>query len=116
MTPSVDHFGCGPFGEGQHRCAARHRLDHHHAERLVPPDGEQEGRRPGQELELAFVGDLAEVDGVGSEQGLDLLGEVLASPTLADLGGHEDPDAGPRATGWPGEHPLSSAIRPRNST
>jgi hypothetical protein len=70
-------------------------LDHHHAERLVPADGEQEGRSAGQELELALVGDLAKVDGVRTEQWLHLVGEVLHLPGFAHLGRHQDPEAGP---------------------
>ena len=38
--------------------------------------------------------DLPEVDGVGTEEGLDLLGEVLHLERLAHLGRHQHPDAG----------------------
>ena len=48
----------------------------------------------GEELELALVGDLAEVDGIGSEEGLHLLGEVAHLPGLAHLCRQQDPEAG----------------------
>ena len=89
----IDDLGGSPFGKGQHRCATGHGLDHHHAERLVPTDRETERRRPGQQFELALVGHLAEVPGIGPEQGLHLLGEVVHLPRLPHLGGQEYADA-----------------------
>src|SRR5258708_6371532 len=48
----VDDFRNGTMADGKDWCAARHRLDHHQAERLRPIDGEQE--RPASSLmELA---------------------------------------------------------------
>ena len=43
-----------PFG-GDNRCAARHRLDHHEAERLGPAGGEHHRTRPTEDLDLQIV-------------------------------------------------------------
>ena len=45
---------------GDHGRAARHRLDHHQAERLRPIDREQQGTRPPEKRRLVLLADLAE--------------------------------------------------------
>src|SRR5882757_4479959 len=57
--PLVDDFRNGTMTESKDGSAARHRLDHHQAERLGPVDREQERQRIAQELGLAALIDLA---------------------------------------------------------
>ncbi len=77
----VDHLGGRPLGEGQDRRAAGQGLDHDHAERLVPPDGEQERRGAGQQLQLALVGHLAQVVGIVARGAAPPARGSSASPT-----------------------------------
>ena len=48
----VDHLGDGAVTGGDHRRAARHRLDHHEAERLLPLDREERRPRVLEQLDL----------------------------------------------------------------
>ena len=95
VVPSVTTSGAAPSGK------ASTGVPQAMASIMTMPKGSfhRMGKRradgPGQQLELALVGHLAQVDGVGAEQGLHLLGEVLHLPRLAHLGGHQDPHAGP---------------------
>ena len=60
------------FAEGQHRRAARHRLDHDETERLRPVDREQQGERLAEKFALGGLVDLADEFNAGAvEQRLD---------------------------------------------
>jgi hypothetical protein len=56
----VDDFRNRTPAECKDTCAARHRLDHHQAERLRPIDREQKRQRLAQEFRLAALIDLAD--------------------------------------------------------
>ena len=66
-----------PWRKASDRCAARHCLDHHHAERLRPIDREQERLRLAQEFGLAALIDLAdELDPRIAQQRCDPFAEI----------------------------------------
>jgi hypothetical protein len=52
--PSVDHFRDGAGAIGEHRSAARHRLDHDEAKRFRPADRKQQGNGLAQKWSLSF--------------------------------------------------------------
>ena len=85
----LDHLGDRAVTRGDHRRPARHRLDHHQAERLLPLDREERRPRVLEQLDLLPVVDLAEeLDPVRrTEVRLDELGEVLDLLRLAALPG-----------------------------
>src|SRR3984893_4557054 len=73
----VDDFRNGTLAESKDRCAARHCLDHHQAERLRPIDREQKCMRLAQEFGLAAFIDLAdELDPRIAQQRYDRFAEV----------------------------------------
>jgi len=79
--------GTEPQGPRDHRRAARHRLDHHEAERLRPVDGEQQRAGAAEEGGLADVLDLPdEFDERIVEERRDDALDVLAI-VCVDLGG-----------------------------
>src|SRR5882757_11529085 len=98
----VDGFGCGNLAVddetgqamlddlryrataiGNHRRAARHRLDHHQAERLGPVDRHEQRPRPAQEFGLVRIADLADVlDARKSQQRTNLPLEIVAVDTV----------------------------------
>src|SRR5690242_10103620 len=55
----VDHLWYGTDPEGNHRCAASHRLDSHQPKGLRPVDRKQEGPGIAQEIRLLMLVDLA---------------------------------------------------------
>ena len=74
----LDHLRHRAAARRDHRRAARHRLDHDQAERLLPVDREERRPRVLEQLDLLAVRDLAEVlDLVRAEMRLDELVEVL---------------------------------------
>ena len=68
-------------------CAAGQRLDHDEAERLLPLDRHDQRMRPGEQLALLVVVDLADVADVVVQVGCDELVEVGDLARLAALGG-----------------------------
>ena len=90
----VDDFGRRSATEGDHRCAAGHRFDHHHAERLGPVDRKQQRRRFAEELGLLLLIDLAdELDPrIAVDHRLDALGPVVLIDAV-DLGRDLQPRA-----------------------
>ena len=112
----VDDFRNGALAECKYRCAARHRLDHHQAERLRPIDREQERPRLAQEFGLAALVDLAdELDPRVAQQRRDLFAEI-GFIDLVDFGGDLQRDAErpcyPNGT----IRPLLGRDWPRNAT
>src|SRR5882757_1898723 len=108
----VDGFGCGNLAvddeTGQamlddlryrataisnHRRAARHRLDHHQAERLGPVDRNQQGDRAAEELRLIGVADLADIFDVGRGHHRADFFIVIIAVGPVDLGGDLERDA-----------------------
>ena len=93
VVPSSTTSGAAPSGK------ARTGVPQAMASSITMPNGSfhrmgnSRARAFGQQLELALVGDLAQIDGVRAEQGRDLLVEVGALPRLAHLGRQEDADA-----------------------
>ena len=80
-------FRNGTLAEGKDGCAARHRLDHHQAERLRPIDREQKGLRLAQKFGLAALVDLSnELNAWLAQQGYNLLAEI-GFIDLVDFGG-----------------------------
>jgi len=75
--PAVDdQLRGGAFFEGDHRGAARQRLDHDHPERLLPANRHQQPARPREERALPRPPDLArEADPLAVDMGGDLLVE-----------------------------------------
>ena len=77
----ADDFRHRSAGMGDHRRAARHRLDDAEAERLVEADEVEQGPRSGKELAAAIGTDGADVrDPFSVEPGLDGSLEVLVDP------------------------------------
>ena len=60
VTPSSIDLGHRAAAQGDDRRAARHRLDHHQAERLRPVDREQQGVGVAEEVVLRRAADLAD--------------------------------------------------------
>ena len=94
VAPVDDDLGHRAVGQGDHRRAARHRLDHHHAERLVPEDGEEQAACPGEQPALLRCVGVADVDRVRPEPRRDLGLVELLLGRLGALAGEEDPDPG----------------------
>ena len=65
LPPVLDHLGHGAPAGRDHRRPARHRLDHHQPERLLPLDREERRARVLEQLDLLAVRDLAEVLDLG---------------------------------------------------
>src|ERR1700730_3427151 len=83
----VDDFQNGTLAESKDGCAARHRLDHHQAERLRPIDWEQQRLRLAQAFGLAALIDLAEeLDPRIAQQRCNLFAEIVFI-ALVDFGG-----------------------------
>src|ERR1700730_420419 len=83
----VDDFQNGTLAVSKDGCAARHRLDHHQAERLRPIDREQKGLRLTQEFGLAALIDLAQDLNLRiAQQRCDLFAEI-GFIALVDFGG-----------------------------
>ena len=107
--------GTEPGGK-QGRRAARHRLDHHQAERLRPIDREQKRLRLAQEFGLAALIDLAdELDPRIAQQRCDLFAEI-GFIGLVDFGGDLQGNAKRRAIRMARSGRFSGEIRPRNAT
>ena len=112
----VDDFRNRTTAECKDGRAARHRLDHHQAERLRPIDREQEGLCLAEESGLASLIDLAdELDPRIAQQRCDLVAEI-GFVGLVDLGG--DLQANAERPRYPNGavRPLFGEIRPRNAT
>ena len=76
---------------GRHdRCAAGHRLDHHHAERLIPRDREHQAGRPRIQLALERGIRLPDIFRVRAQQRTHLTVEVLLLGRLVELAGEDD--------------------------
>ena len=74
----IDHFPHGAAVESEDRSAARHRLDHNHAEGLRPVDRKDQGRSLTEKLGLFTVVYLAnELNIVTVKQGLDSVFEIF---------------------------------------
>ena len=112
----VDDFRGGTLAECKDGCAARHRLDHHQAERLRPIDREQERPRLAQEFGLAALVDLAdELDPRIAQQRCDRFAEIVFIDLVdfgCDLQGNAERPCYPNGT----VRPLFGEIRPRNAT
>ena len=115
----VDDFRNGTLAESKDGCAARHRLDHHQAERLGPIDREQERVRLAQEFGLAALIDLAdELDPRIAQQRYDRFVEV-GFVDLVDFGSDLQGNAQRpcvRAIRMARSGRFSGEIRPRNAT
>ena len=89
----LDHLGYRTGAQRHHRRTAGHGLDHHHAERLLPLDREDQAARAGQQVPLGGrVGDAEHLVGVG-QPGPDLPIEVPRLDRLGALAGqhHRQP-------------------------
>lgn len=92
----VDDLGNAAPTERDHRRSAGHRLDHDHAEGLVPGDREEHRGCAGEELALLRGVGLPQVDRVIAQPGCHLPVEVLPLGGLDELARESDPPpAGP---------------------
>ena len=89
-----DDLWYGAIAESDHRCAGRHRLDHHEAEGLRPIDREGEREGVAEEILLLFLVDLADEldEGMVDHRLDDLVPVILVS--LVDLRGDLQRNAG----------------------
>jgi hypothetical protein len=90
----LDDLRDGAAAGGNHRRAARHRLDHDEAEWLLPADREERGAGALQQLDLLGVADLAQVLDSVREVWAHELVEVGLLEWLALLGGDLQRQAG----------------------
>ena len=82
-------------GQGHDRRAAGHRLDHHHAERLVPQDREDQAAGPGEQAALLGAGRRRRPRPRPARAAArSRPGVVLLLDRLGALAGQEDPDPG----------------------
>ena len=80
VTPVLDHLGHRAAAQRHHRGTAGHRLDHHHPERLLPLDGEQQAAGAGEQPALGGrVGDAEHMVG-RAEPRLRPRGQSIPSP------------------------------------
>ena len=93
-SPVIDDLGDGAAPRGDDRRPARHRLDHHQPERLLPVDRRDERPRAHEELDLVRVADLAHVLDRAAEVRADELVEVADLERLAALRRDLQRDAG----------------------
>ena len=111
-----DHLRHRAAIERDHRRAARHRLDHHQAERLRPVDRHQQRDRAAEECRLLVIVDLADVIHIRAvHHRLDLL-VVIVAVGAVDLGGDlQASRRNARAMRMAISTRFSGAMRPRNA-
>ena len=76
VTIVLDDFWGSTLRATNHRCPARQRLEHDHAERFAPADGIQQRRCRSKQFTFAVGIDLAEIDDIVAEMWLDEFLEV----------------------------------------
>ena len=111
MTPGaavVDDLGYRTAPGRDDRRPARHRLDHHQPERLLPVDRRDERARAHEQLDLVRVADLADVLDRPAEMRADELVEVADLERLAALRGDLQREPGLERDG---ERAVRSLVR-----